>query len=270
MSDQSFDLDSLDSGFTTILCDLWGVVHDGFRLLPGSASRLSRWVAEGRQVIMMTNAPRTAETVQEQLDRLGLPRSAYHGIATGGQAGIDALLTLARPVGLLGTRADRAEMAKAGLRFSDADYCDLCCTGLDDERSAVADYAVELTAMAARGVRLHCLNPDRVVIHGGVAELCAGALADAYAALGGEVCWYGKPYPAIYDHALKLACDPPRETVLAVGDGLPTDVLGAARQGIDCLFVSGGIHAGAPFPADFAEQHGLGDWAPIGVVEGLV
>ena len=269
MTDQSFDLDALDPRYTTILCDLWGMVHDGFRLLPGSAARLSRWARERRRVILITNAPRTAETVQAHLDQLGLARSSYHGISTGGQAGIDALLALGEPVGLLGTRIDRAEMQAAGMRFVDTGFADLCCTGLDDERLAVADYAGELAEMAARGVRLHCLNPDRVVIHGGVAELCAGALADAYEALGGETRWYGKPYPAIYDHALALAGNPSRETVLAVGDGLPTDVLGAARQGLDCLFVSGGIHAGAPIPSDFAERNGLGAWAPVGVVEGL-
>ena len=265
----TFDLDTLDSRYTTILCDLWGVVHDGFRLLPGSAARLARWAGDGRRVMLITNAPRTAATVQDQLDRLGLSRSCYEGISTGGQAGIDALLTLGAPVGFLGTRVDRREMVEAGLRLTEDGYANLCCTGLDDKRLAVADYAADLAAMAGRGVRVHCLNPDRVVIHGGVAELCAGALADAYEALGGQVSWYGKPYPAIYDHALALAGDPPRGNVLAVGDGLPTDVLGAARQGIDCLFVSGGIHAGAPFPPDFAERHGLGDWAPIGVVAGL-
>lgn len=265
----SFHLDLLSPRYTTVLCDLWGVVHDGFRLLPGAGERLARWAGEGRCVILITNAPRTAATVRAHLDGLGLARSNYRGISTGGQAGIDALLALGQPVGFLGTRIDRREMEAAGLRFLAAGFADLCCTGLDDDRLAVCDYAGELAEMAARGVRLHCLNPDRVVIHGGVAELCAGALADAYEALGGETRWYGKPYPAIYDHALALAGNPSRETVLAVGDGLPTDVLGAARQGLDCLFVSGGIHAGAPIPSNFAERNGLGAWAPVGVVEGL-
>lgn len=269
MSGPTFDIDTLDPRYMTILCDLWGVVHDGFRLLPGSGERLVRWAGEGRTVILITNAPRTAATVQAHLDELGLARSNYRGISTGGQAGIDALLALGEPVGFLGTRIDRREMAAAGLRFVDAGYRDLCCTGLDDDRLATAEYVEQLEGWATAGVRFHCLNPDRIVIHGGVAEVCAGALADAYEALGGKVCWYGKPYPAIYDHALGLAGNPPRQTVLAVGDGLPTDVLGAARQGIDCLFVSGGIHAGKPFPANFAARNGLGAWVPIGVVENL-
>ena len=116
---------------------------------------------------------------------------------------------------------------------------------------------------------MHCLNPDRMVIHGGVPEACAGALADIYEAAGGRVAWYGKPYPAIYKHALHLADNPPPSEVLAIGDSLQTDVLGAARMGFDCLFVTGGIHAGEPFPPHFAQQNGLGDWQPVAVVDSL-
>lgn len=264
----TFDLDSLDPRYSTILCDLWGVVHDGFRLIDGAGDRLALWAGEGRCVILITNAPRTADAVRAQLDALGLQRGHYRGIATGGQAGIDALLGRER-VGFLGTSADRADMERAGLRFMAEGFRDLCCVGLDGQRHAVADYVEEFERSARAEVLLHCLNPDRVVIHGGVEELCAGALADAYEELGGRVCWYGKPYPAIYDHALALAGRPRREQVLAIGDGLVTDVLGAARQGLDCLFVSGGIHRGQPFPADFAHRHGLGEWAPLGIVECL-
>ena len=84
--------------------------------------------------------------------------------------------------------------------------------------------------------------------------------------MGGEAWWYGKPYPAIYDHALELAGNPGRETVLAIGDGLVTDVIGAARNRLDCLYVTGGISRGEGIPADFAEMHGLGEWRPVGVV----
>jgi HAD superfamily hydrolase (TIGR01459 family) len=116
---------------------------------------------------------------------------------------------------------------------------------------------------------MHCLNPDRVVVRGGALELCAGSLADAFEAVGGQVEWYGKPYLAIYEHALKQGGNPPREQVLAIGDGLQTDVLGAAKAGIDCVFVQGGIHGGQPFPSDFATKHGLGDWQPVAIVPSL-
>ena len=95
------------------------------------------------------------------------------------------------------------------------------------------------------------------------------AIADLYEGIGGTVFWYGKPHAAIYQHALGLAGSPDKSTVIAIGDALPTDVLGAARQGIDCIFVTGGIHAGEPFPAAFAPQYGLGDWAPVAVVDSL-
>jgi HAD superfamily hydrolase (TIGR01459 family) len=116
---------------------------------------------------------------------------------------------------------------------------------------------------------MHCLNPDRVVVRGGALEACAGALADIYIELGGRVVWYGKPHPAIYSHALHRAGDPAADEVLAVGDGLQTDILGAARMGFDAVFVSGGIHAGEPFPHDFAVLNGVAGWQPVAVVESL-
>ena len=116
---------------------------------------------------------------------------------------------------------------------------------------------------------MHCLNPDRVVVRGDALELCAGSLADAFEAEGGKVRWYGKPFPAIYEHALKLGGNPGKDQVVAVGDGLQTDVLGAALNELDCVFVAGGIHGGGAFPADFGEKHGLGEWKPVAVVPAL-
>ena len=124
--------------------------------------------------------------------------------------------------------------------------------------------AYGLAEWRASDVLLHCLNPDRIVIHGDERMICAGALADAYEALGGRVCWYGKPHVATYDHALRLGGSPPKAAVLAIGDGLKTDVLGAANYGIDCIFVEGGIHAGEPFPEDLAPG-----WRPLAVVPSL-
>ena len=124
----------------------------------------------------------------------------------------------------------------------------------------------ELADWRSRDVTLHCLNPDRVVIHGNKRMVCAGALADAYVELGGTVHWYGKPYEDIYREAFRIAGEPNREEVLAIGDGLATDMLGAARQGLDAVYVASGIHAGEPFPSDFGVRHGVGGWAPIAAV----
>ena len=263
-------LDALPERYSVILCDIWGVVHDGVELYPGAAERLIGWVGEGRRIILITNAPRTALAVEQQLARIGLPRGAWHGISTSGEAGIVALNNLFAPVGFLGTPDDRAILESRGVVIADdGQFSDLACLGLDGRRMNASDYLADIEPLAARGVVMHCLNPDRMVIRGGVPEACAGAIADLYEGLGGKVLWYGKPHSAIYDHALAIGGNPDKSTVVAIGDALPTDVLGAARQGIDCIFVTGGIHAGEPFPAAFAPQYGLGDWAPVAVVESL-
>jgi HAD superfamily hydrolase (TIGR01459 family) len=265
-----FSWDALPDRYRVILCDVWGVIHDGVRVYPGAAARLCRWRDEGRFVILLTNAPRTADSVAGQLDRIGLPRVCWDTIVTGGEAGIEALSALTRPVGFLGTDDDRAVLEGRGVRISDGEeFSDLGCTGLEEDRSVVEQYGPELAARAGRGVRFHCLNPDRVVLRGGRLEACAGALADLYEELGGSVVWYGKPHRAIYDHALRVAGNSPLDQVLAIGDGLQTDMLGAARLGIDAVFVRDGIHAGEPFPAGFARTYELGDWRPIACADGL-
>lgn len=263
-------LDGLDPRYRVILCDLWGCVHDGVRLYPGAAERLLGWRSEGRFVLLITNAPRTADAVEQHLGRLGLTREVWDAVATSGDAGIEALLALDRPVGFIGTAGDRAVLEGRGVPLTDSgDFSDIAMTGLEESRPDVSDYHEDLERWAARGVRMHCLNPDRVVIYGGVAVTCAGAIADVFEALGGAVNWYGKPHETIYAHALHLAGDPPVAEVLAIGDGLLTDMLGAARMGFDAVFVTGGIHGGEPFPDDFAEQYGLGEWRPVAVVPSL-
>ena len=263
-------LDALDPKYRLILCDIWGVVHDGVSLYPGAAERLRQWREQGRFVVLITNAPRTAEAVEQQLARIGLPRGAYDAISTSGEAGIEALVALGEPVGFVGTAGDWEILEGKGVRIADGDaFTDLACTGVTADRPRPEDYRADLERWAERDVHMHCLNPDRIVIRGGVPEACAGAVADLYAELGGRVTWYGKPHETIYRHALHRAGDPPREQVLAIGDGLQTDVLGAARMGFDTVFVSGGIHAGEPFPEDFGARNGLPGWQPVAVIEGL-
>ena len=263
-------LDTLDARYRVILCDIWGVVHDGVSLYPGASDRLRQWRDEGRCVVLITNAPRTGDEVDGQLARLGLPREAYDFVETGGEAGIEGLRVLAEPVGFIGTQADRAVLEERGIRIAEGDdFGNLACTGLSEDRPNTAEYSGQLEKYAARGVIMHCLNPDRLVVRGGVSEPCAGALADIYEALGGPVVWYGKPHAAIYEHALRGAGHPRLDQVLAIGDGLQTDMLGAASQGIDAIFVTGGIHAGEEFPASFAANHDLGEWRPVAVVDSL-
>ena len=262
-------LDNLDPKYRVILCDIWGVVHDGGQLFPGAQERLLQWKGEGRHIVLLTNAPRPASTVERYLDGLGLSREAYDAVTTSGEAGIAALTKPARPVGFLGLEGDCHDLASHGVTIITSDYAELACTGLNDRYDEAEQYREMLEGLAQSGVVMHCLNPDRVVIHLGRREACAGALADMYEAMGGHVEWYGKPHRPIYDHARKLAGNPPLDAMLAIGDGLPTDILGAAKYGIDAVYVSHGIHAGEPVPDDFASNNGLGDWKPIMTVEGL-
>lgn len=263
-------LDDVEKAYRVILCDLWGCVHDGVNLYPGAENRLRRWRDDERTTILITNAPRTAEAVARQLQRLGLDAELWSGIATSGDAGIACLKQVNRPVGFIGTAADRADLESRGVRIAEGDdFDELACAGLDEYRRTVADYESEIAPLARRGVLMHCLNPDKLVIRGGVPEPCAGAIADRYAELGGPVEYYGKPYPAIYRHAMTLAGEPAPADVLAIGDGLNTDILGAARMGFDCVYVTGGIAQGAAIPGNFAANNGLGEWMPVAVVDGL-
>jgi HAD superfamily hydrolase (TIGR01459 family) len=263
-------LNALPERYRLILCDLWGCVHDGVKLYPGAAQRLLQWRREGRFIVLITNAPRTADFVQRQIAEIGLPRDAWNAITTGGEAGVVALSGLREPVGFLGTAMDRMVLEGRGIIVAeDGRFRHLACTGLHPDRPSVDLYNADLRAWASQAVIMHCLNPDRIVVRGGAMELCAGSLADAYEAVGGTVKWYGKPFPAIYEHALSQGGNPPKDQVLAIGDGLQTDVLGAANAGIDCVFVQGGIHAGGAFPSDFSERYGLGNWQPVAIVPGL-
>ena len=229
-------LDALPERYRVILCDVWGVVHDGVKLYPGAAERLRQWRGEGRIVILITNAPRTAEAVEPQLERIGLPRDAWDGIATSGEAGIAALQALGRPVGFIGTAADRAILEGRGVAIADDDdFTDLACTGLDGRRAGRRRLSSAISSAGRRAAsHMHCLNPDRLVIRGGVPEPCAGRdrrrLRGAWRA--GDLV-----RQAAIRRSTTTRCTSPAirraRRVLAVGDGLQTDILGAARMGFD-------------------------------------
>ena len=261
--------DGLDPKYRLILCDVWGVVHNGVKLCPGAAERLRQWRGEERFVILLTNAPRTEEAVEQQLRGIGLHNDCWDAISTSGEAGIAALKATGAAIGFIGTAGDREVLESRDLRIAENEFTDLACTGIREFEPDPESYRSELERLLERGVHMHCLNPDRLVVRGGEPEACAGAIADIYQMLGGRVTWYGKPFAAIYEHSLRRAGNPPKAQVLAVGDGLQTDILGAARMGFDTVFIAGGIHAGEPFPEDFASRNGLGDWRPVAVVDSL-
>lgn len=277
-------LADLPERYRLILCDVWGCIHDGVRVFPEAAALLGRWREQGRIVLLLTNAPKPAATVRRQLEGLGLDRGAYDDVITSGDAGLAELRAAGiETVGFIGTAADRAVWSDAGLRLLDgaAEGDKVVCIGLGDGRDDVSHYHEELAAMLHREATLLCFNPDRVVLRGGVPEPCAGAIADRYEQMGGKVRWYGKPYPAVYERALAVATEIGRraigwDEVVAVGDGLATDYVGAAQAGLKFVFVTHGIEGdrvaaeGAEaLLARYAEAHGLSPEAPLAIVPQL-
>ncbi len=239
------------AGYDIVLCDVWGVLHAGIFAYPDAYLALTRYRASGGTVILLTNAPRPGETVSLFLDKLGLPRNAYDGIVSSGDVTRELVAERKGQRLLhLGPPRDRPIFESMNADFAlleQADY--VVCSGLlDDETETAEDYRERLTQMRARSLTMICANPDVVVERGNRLVYCAGAIADLYAALGGEVIYAGKPYAPIYSDALKKAEALSRKPVdlrrvLAIGDSLRTDVKGAAALGIDCLFVTAGIHA---------------------------
>jgi HAD superfamily hydrolase (TIGR01459 family) len=276
-------LAELPDRYRLILCDLWGCVHDGVKVFPEARSLLERWRRDGRIVLLLTNAPRPAWAVRDQLRGFGLESDGYDAVITSGETGLDAVQAEGiRTAGFIGKDADRDITLNLGLTLLDPAESDVViCTGFDEARPKGEDYLPVLRAMHDRGARMLCFNPDRFVLRGGIAEPCAGAIADLYEAMGGEVEWFGKPYARTYQRCLaegaRIAGRPlqPAE-VVAIGDSLTTDYLGAARAGLDFIFVTGGIESdrvaatGAErLLADFAKAQGLPPRPVLAVVEKL-
>lgn len=242
---------ALAGGYDVLLCDVWGVVHNGVEAFPHACDALMRARAQATAVIFITNAPRPSEQVARQLDRLHVPRETYDGIVSSGDVTRGVIAgRRGQSMFHLGPERDRSIFDGPNLRFapfSSADY--VVCTGLlDDDTETPDDYRATLEAMLERKLFMVCGNPDVVVERGDRLLYCAGALADLYATMGGEVLYAGKPYRPIYDMALAKAeaamgrkATPAR--VLAIGDSVRTDLKGARGAGIDFLFVTSGIHA---------------------------
>jgi HAD superfamily hydrolase (TIGR01459 family) len=244
-------LSEIADAYDAVLCDVWGVIHDGVRVHPGACGALRRFVETRGPVVLISNASRPARFVTPQLVGLGADGKSWSGFVTSGDATRTAVEARAPGrVWAIGPEEGHPIYEGLGLDFTgpgEADF--IVCTGLvDDERETPEDYRAALTLAAGRGLVMICANPDKVVQRGSRLVYCAGALADLYAALGGAVVMAGKPHAEIYRLALaeveRLAGrQVPRARILAIGDGLPTDVTGANAAGLDCLFVTAGIHA---------------------------
>jgi HAD superfamily hydrolase (TIGR01459 family) len=236
--------------YDAVLCDVWGVLHDGREVFPGTADALIGLRASGVVVVLLTNMPRPSSTMPDALDRLGFPDAAWDAIVTSGDAIRTELSRRAPgPVLRLGRDWDQGLWEGLGLEFvDDPDKARFAAiAGLRDGDDSPEAYTGLLRAARDQDLELLCANPDVQIMSGGQLRWCAGAVAQAYATLGGQVVQAGKPHAAIYDrafevvHALAIRAIP-RERILAIGDGTATDLLGANRQGLDCVFIASGIH----------------------------
>ncbi len=240
----------LAGSYDGVLCDVWGVLHNGVRAFPQACAALEGLRQAGAAVVLLTNAPRPNGAVRRQLGALGVPDTAYDRVVTSGDLAQDMLRRHAgEGVYHLGPERDLPVFEGLETTFVGPDAAALIVnTGLfDDTTESPDDYRELLSGLAARSVEMVCANPDIVVERGDKLVWCAGSLAELYAALGGPVVWAGKPHRPIYERALReieavTGSPVSADRVLAIGDSLRTDLAGAAAMGFDAIFVAEGIH----------------------------
>ena len=255
-------LSELAGRYDGILCDVWGVLHNGVTAWAGAIEALSKYREQGGSVVMITNAPRPNGPVLEQLAGLGVPfgddGGAFDAVVTSGDVTRMLVAEMSPAVFHVGPQRDLSLYQGLHIDLVGKDDAQtVVCTGLvDDTTETPEDYRELLRDLRSRDLPFICANPDIVVERGNELIWCSGALARDYAALGGKTYIVGKPHRPIYERALaRLAQVAGRNIdksrVLAIGDGMPTDVAGASDFGLDLLYISAGIHA-----ADYAGESG--------------
>lgn len=238
--------------YDALLCDVWGVLHNGKTAFPGVSDALCTFRKRGGRVLLLSNAPRPGEALPPQLEGFGIAAEAYDGILTSGDATRAFLETASLGSRVLHIGPDRDLPLFEGIDIElvgedKADF--VLVTGLfDDDTESPDDYAGALSRWEGKGLALVCANPDIIVDRGHTQIYCAGALARVYEELGGVVIYFGKPHAPIYGLARQRLAGIhgsviPDNRILAIGDGIGTDMLGAQGEGIDALFITGGIAA---------------------------
>jgi HAD superfamily hydrolase (TIGR01459 family) len=244
--------------YKALYVDLWGCVHDGVRALPEAVAALQAYRARGGIVVLLTNSPKPRAGVAAQLAGFGVPEDAWDTIASSGDSARSAMFlgAVGDKVWFMGDEARDAEFFQP-IRVIDTPRTItrvpleqaqgiVCCGPFDPFADPDVNRPQFLYAKQ-KGLKLLCANPDLVVDRGGVREWCAGALARLYTEMGGESLYFGKPHPPIYDLARRrlsaLGADVPDQAILAIGDGVHTDIAGAMGEDIDALFITGGLAA---------------------------
>ncbi len=246
--------------YDAIFVDLWGCLHNGLEPFPEAVEALRAFKAGGGMVVLLTNSPRPQTSVRRQLARIGVPEDIWHEIASSGDAAQEALMAgmVGRKVYHLGPERDlsffndlpehlRNLPAIERVALNEAEG--IVCTGLfDDLTETPDDYRLTILDGVNRGLKMLCTNPDLFVDLGDKRIFCAGAIAKAYEEAGGKSLYFGKPYSPVYELArMRLAArtgfDFAEDRILCIGDGINTDIRGAMAQGMDSLFLTGGLAA---------------------------
>ncbi|NSX55928.1 TIGR01459 family HAD-type hydrolase [Parasulfitobacter algicola] len=264
-------LDEISQDYDALFCDLWGCVHNGIAPFSEAVAALTAFKAQDGIVVLLTNAPRPFPSVEKQLSRMGLPNDCWDTIATSGDSARAAMFrgAVGEKVFFIGEDHDQSFFTPMDIvedpvdiqqvKLEDAEGI-VCCGPFD----AHADPSVmrpEFLYAKQKGLKLLCANPDIVVDRGKTREWCAGALAQLYTEMGGESLYFGKPHPPIYDLArrrlINLWHDIPDNRILAIGDGIKTDILGASGEQIDSVFITGGLAAIETKTQDHPDQKAL-------------
>ena len=252
---QSFS--DISANYDAAYVDLWGCVHNGITAFPEAVAALQAFRARGGKVILVTNAPRGRTHVERQIAKMGVPSDAWDAIATSGDSARAAMFmgAIGEKVWFMGEPHDlpffeplhiiENPVAIECVELDEAEG--IVCCGPFDPFADPALVRPQLLYAKQKGMKLLCANPDIVVDRGESREWCAGAIAALYTAMGGESLYFGKPHPPIYDLAARrlaaLPDAPADPRIIAIGDGIRTDILGAMGEGIDSLLITGGLAA---------------------------
>lgn len=242
-------LEAVRDNYDALLCDVWGVIHNGVETFPGVVDALTNWKTSGGTVLLLTNAPRPARAVQQRLEAMGCPETAYDGIMSSGDAARRMLMARAENGDVchfVGAPKDVDLLNGIDIDYAPAEEADfVLLAGMrDDLNETLEDYQPQIEAWGKHNLPVICANPDRIVQIGDRVMHCAGAMAERHEQNGGDVIWLGKPYQPIYETAaqrLKELTGLENPRTLAVGDGFKTDILGANKAGLDVIFVTGGL-----------------------------
>lgn len=259
-------LASLAADYDALLCDIWGVVHNGIAPHASAVDALIKFRAQGGRVILISNAARPGVVIEQMLRHMAIPEEISDGIVTSGDATRHLLVPYkGRAIHHVGPATDHPIFDGLDLELVDAATAEaVVVTGLNEPTETPDDYTSAMAEWHGLGLPMICANPDKFVEVGKEIQYCPGALADIYAHMGGVVEMAGKPYAPIYETAVEIlqaVTDkmPAMSRMLAVGDSVRTDATGAAMAGIDFLFITGSIHAeeidafGVPNPAAIQE-----------------